>query len=75
MNYVVKGEISNATKLLFAPFSSKAGNDINRVQTVSDRKIFALSYEIFLFLYNKGKIVCFYHVIYAIEFFPDRDCP
>ena len=50
MNYVVKGEISNATKLLFAPFSSKAGNDINRVQTVSDRKIFALSHEIFFIL-------------------------
>ena len=50
MNYVVKGKKSNATKLLFAPFSSKAGNYINRVQTVSDRKIFALSHEIFLIL-------------------------
>ena len=38
-----KTEKSNATKLSFAPFSSKTGNDINRVQTVSDRKIFALS--------------------------------
>ena len=32
-----QGIESNATKLNFTPFSSKAGNDINRVQTVSDR--------------------------------------
>ena len=33
-----KTEKSNATKLPFAPFSSKAEHDINGVQTVSDRK-------------------------------------
>ena len=38
-----KTEKSNATKLPFAPFSSKAGNDSNHVQTVSNRKVFALS--------------------------------
>ena len=41
-----KTENSNATKLSFTPFPSKAGNDINRVRTVSDRKMFALSNDV-----------------------------
>ena len=45
-----KMEKSNATKLPFAPFSSKAENDINRVQTVSDRNIFAFSNDIIFIL-------------------------
>ena len=38
-----KMEKRNTIKLPFASISSKAGNDINRLQTVSDRKISALS--------------------------------
>ena len=34
-----KTEKSNASKLHFASFSSKSGNDINRLQTVSDRNL------------------------------------
>ena len=46
-----KTEESKETKLPFAAFSLKAGNDINRVQTVSDRKIFVLSNAIiFIFM-------------------------
>ena len=57
-----KTEKCNATKLCFAHFSSKAENDINRVQAVSDRKIFALSNGIlFYFDAIKVKKVCFYH--------------
>ena len=56
-----KTEKSNATKLPFAPFSSKAGNDINCVQTVSDRKIFALSNDIIFILIQLRQKSLFYH--------------
>ena len=56
-----KTEKSNATKLPFALFSSTAGNDINRVQTVSDRKIFALSNDIIFILIQLGQNCLFYH--------------
>ena len=38
-----KKKKKNTIKLPFVRISSKAGNDINRVQTISNRKIFAHS--------------------------------
>ena len=50
-------------------FSQKAGNDINRMQTVSDRNIFALSNDIIFILI----MVCFWGfffiLIYAVTLF------
>ena len=47
-------------------FSQKAGNDINRVQTFSDRNIFALSNDIIFILI----MVFFFSIlIYAVKLF------
>ena len=48
--YIVKRKKSNATKLPFVHFSSNAGYDINRVQTVPDRKIFTFSNDMIFIL-------------------------
>ena len=58
--YRIYSRTKKSNALYFAPFSSKAGNDINRVQTVSDIKIFALSDDIIFIL------IFFIILIYAI---------